>query len=223
MLGFVVAVAVALWATDRFTRVGLATRAAASNSRGAAALGWSPAALAAIGWMIGGGLSAIAGIMTAPLVGLDVSTFPLMIINVLAVALIGGFRSYPLTMLGAAVVGIAQAELAYYVDVTGIVWSLPFIIVVVLIAVRGKGLPDRGYFTERPPEVGIWARRPPDRPRGGRAAGRAHLHRLPGRPAGRPHDLARRGRRSCWASSSCSVTPASSRSSRWAWPAWLRS
>ena len=48
LAGIAVAVAVALWAYGRFTRLGLATRAAAQDERGAVLLGCSPDRLAAV-------------------------------------------------------------------------------------------------------------------------------------------------------------------------------
>src|SRR5206468_12643076 len=96
----------------------------------------------------------VAGILIAPLIGVDTSTMPFLVVTVVAAALVGGFSSFPLTLLGAIGIGVAQSEVAYYVHVPGIVWSLPFAVIVLLVAVRGKGLPMRGFFVERLPEVG---------------------------------------------------------------------
>src|SRR5205085_273514 len=45
-----IGLAIALWAFYRFTRAGLATRAAAENERSAALAGWSPEVLAGATW-----------------------------------------------------------------------------------------------------------------------------------------------------------------------------
>jgi sulfate-transporting ATPase len=145
---------------QRYTNYGLAVRAAVDNARGVAALGWSPDTLAVVAWTIGGALAGIAGVLISPLIGVDATSMPLLVISVVAAALIGNFTSFMLTFFGAIAIGIAQSELQYYVHTSGIIWSLPFAVVVVLVALRGKGLPVRGFFVERLPEVGTGLVRP---------------------------------------------------------------
>jgi ABC-type branched-subunit amino acid transport system ATPase component/branched-subunit amino acid ABC-type transport system permease component len=154
MVGIAVGVTALLWASDRYSRVGLAIRASGQNTRAVAALGWSPELLAGVAWTVGGALAAAAGMFEAPLIGLDTTTLPLLVINVVAAALVGSFYSFPLTMVGALGLGIAQSEVAYYINVPGIIWALPFAVIVLLLAVRGKTLPVRGFFVERLPDVG---------------------------------------------------------------------
>src|SRR5260370_644474 len=66
------AVSIALWAGFRFTTVGLATAASAENRRAAAALGWSEDRLAMVNWGVGAAIAAAAGILVAPITGLDI-------------------------------------------------------------------------------------------------------------------------------------------------------
>ncbi|HKS48181.1 MAG TPA: branched-chain amino acid ABC transporter permease/ATP-binding protein [Amycolatopsis sp.] len=136
------------------TRLGWIAEAVSENQRMAAALGWSPELVSGITWAVGAGLAAAAGILIAPITELDTSTMPLLIIPALAAALIGGFRSYPLTCAGAILIGIAQTVTSQYVHITGVSDALPFLIIVVGLALRGSGLPLRGYATDRLPRVG---------------------------------------------------------------------
>ncbi len=163
MLGIAAAVTVVLWAAYRLTPIGLAIRASADHARSASALGWSPDLLATISWCIGGALAGLTGVMLAPLIGVDAVTIPFFVIPVVAAALLGSFSSFPLTFVGAVGIGVASSLITYYeaklnealdTEITGLVWSLPFLVIVLVIAVRGKGLPVRGSFVERLPAVG---------------------------------------------------------------------
>lgn len=136
------------------TRLGWIAEAVSENQRTASALGWSPELVSGITWTAGAALAAIAGILIAPITQLDTTTMPLLIIPALAAALIGGFRSYRLTFVGAILLGVAQALTSQYVHITGASDALPFLVIVVVLVVRGTALPLRGYATDRLPRVG---------------------------------------------------------------------
>jgi sulfate-transporting ATPase len=154
LLAIAIAVTAGLWAVYRFTTIGLAIRATAENRRAAAALGWSPDVTATLTWVIGAVLAAVAGILLGPLTGVTSDEMPLLVIPALAAALIGAFSSFWVTLAGAVGIGIVQALLGGYVHLTGVTWSVPLAVIVVLLAVRGKGLPGRGQFVETLPIVG---------------------------------------------------------------------
>jgi sulfate-transporting ATPase len=170
LLGIAIALTVALWAFTRYTRVGLAISASAENERAASTLGWSPNMLATITWAIGGATAGLAGILLAPNAGLSLSIFTIVVtVSALAVALIGGFTSFPLTLLGGIALGIAESEtLTYSADIddflhktfgiengsTGLQRALPFIIIVIVLVVRGKALPLRSHILDKLPNLG---------------------------------------------------------------------
>jgi len=137
----------------RRTRLGWIAEAVAENERSAAALGWSPERVSAWTWATGGGLAGLAGILISPISQLSVTTLTLSVIFALAAALIGGFRSFPLTLLGGVIVGIAQAEAANYVHVVGFSDALPFLFVIAVLVIRGSALPLRGHVSDRLPSV----------------------------------------------------------------------
>jgi sulfate-transporting ATPase len=154
LLAIAIGLTFALWAFYQYTTIGLATRAAATNPVAAAAQGWSPKALATFNWMLGSALGGAAGILLAPLTGLLPTTTPLSVIIAIAAALLGNFTSFPLTMLGALGIGVGQVLLGKYVQVQGIGDAVPLAVLVVVLVVRGRGLPQRSHVNERFSEVG---------------------------------------------------------------------
>jgi ABC-type branched-subunit amino acid transport system ATPase component/branched-subunit amino acid ABC-type transport system permease component len=149
LAGFALVVTVLLWLMYRFTTVGISMRAAAENTRGIGALGWSADALAGLTWGLGGALAAVAGMLIAPLTGAVVPDITLLIIPALAAVLIGRFQSLPLVLLGGMAIGVAQSDMSHYVSVQGLSDSLPFGVIIVVLAIRGTSLPVRGYVADR--------------------------------------------------------------------------
>jgi ABC-type branched-subunit amino acid transport system ATPase component/ABC-type branched-subunit amino acid transport system permease subunit len=150
LLGITVVITVGLWAATRFTTVGLALSAAVSNQRAAASLAWSPDALACLTWSVGGALAAVAGALIVPITGLSVVAFSFLLLGALAAALLGGFSSLPLVLLGGLAIGITQSEFTDYVKTTGAVDAVPFIAIIGVLVVRGRSLPLRSFVAERP-------------------------------------------------------------------------
>lgn len=149
LLGLAIALTAVLWASFRYFLPALATRAVAENRRAASALGWSPDALAAINWMLGGTLAAAAGILIAPLTVVQVSNMTVLLDAALAAALMARFSSFPIALGGALLLGIGQSEASNYVSAPGVADSVPFILVVVYLVVTGRGLPLRDHLVER--------------------------------------------------------------------------
>jgi ABC-type branched-subunit amino acid transport system ATPase component/branched-subunit amino acid ABC-type transport system permease component len=143
-----------LWAHSRWTKSGIAIRGGANNPRALASLGWSADMMATVSWMIGSAIAALAGILLAPITTLGVGELPLLIIWALAAALLGGLTSYWICFFSAFGIGIVQSELVAHVTFHGIEWSLPFALIVIVLMVRGKGIPVRGGIIERLPAVG---------------------------------------------------------------------
>ena len=138
------------------TSFGRATSAVAQNRRAASSLGWSASVIEFLNWSIGGALSALAGVLLAPIVGLSVSTLVLLVVPALAAALIGGFSSFALTALGAAAIGILESETSEYVGahLTGASTSIPFLVIIVVIVAGGRARPARSDLPIRLPGLG---------------------------------------------------------------------
>jgi sulfate-transporting ATPase len=152
----------ALWWVYKHTNFGLATSAVAENERAAASLGWSPDRIALANWVLGSALAGLAAILIAPIVQLQASTMTNLVLAAMAAALIASFRSFPLALAGGIFIGVLQAESARYLDshITGFSASLPFLVIVAVMLLRGQSLPLRDAFLQRLPAVGTGRVRP---------------------------------------------------------------
>lgn len=160
-----VAVTMILWAWTRFSRVGLAISASAQNERVVQTLGWSPDRLAALTWTIGGMLGGLAAVLAAPLTGLSAATFTIVVtVAGLGAALLGGFQSFPLTLLGGVIIGVGESMATLYggeikrflgqEQITGLNRMPAFLVIFVVVVVRGRGLPLRSHVADKLPRLG---------------------------------------------------------------------
>jgi sulfate-transporting ATPase len=143
-----------LWLAIRFTNVGIALRALSESERSTAALGWSPDLLGTGSWALGCALGAAAGILIVPTTGATIANMTTLLVAALAAALVGEFKSFPLTLAGALGIGILQSEIGTYVHLQGASEAIPLLAIVVILAIRGRGLPVRGAVAERYADLG---------------------------------------------------------------------
>ena len=167
IVGVAVVVTVGLAVLYRSTRFGLATSAVAESRRATSAQGISPDVIAAVNWAAGGALAVVGAILIVNVTGLQVQTLTLLVVPALAAALVGSFRSFPLTLLGGLLIGILESEVAYLqvqlgtsTFLQGAARSVPFLVIIVMLVVRGRALPVRGDAIEQPPELGTGRVRP---------------------------------------------------------------
>ena len=109
LAGLAVAVAAVLWGVYRFTRFGLATRAAADNDKGALLAGLSPDRLGIVNWAVAAVLGGVAVVLIEPIAGLNPTTTPLLVVPALAAALLGGLRSFGLATVAGLGIGMVQS------------------------------------------------------------------------------------------------------------------
>ena len=151
----VAAAAVALWAVYRFTRFGLASRAVADDPSTAALLGTSVERIASANWAVAGLLAGLGGILVAPITALNPGTYTLLVVPALAAALVGRLSSFGITTGAALALGMAQSELVHlqarfdWVPRVGLQQGLPFVVIVVAMALAGRSVPDRSEAAER--------------------------------------------------------------------------
>ena len=155
LLGIAVALTAALWLFYRHSKFGVATTAAAENRVAASSLGLSARLLGTGNWAIGGALAGLAGVMIAQYQGLEIDSMTLLIVPTLAAALFGGFRSYPLTLVGALVIGIAQSETTAATNLLGASSLVPLVLIVGVMLLRGRSIPARGFSNADLPAVTI--------------------------------------------------------------------
>jgi branched-chain amino acid transport system permease protein len=143
--------AAAVWATLRFTRIGLVTRAAAENEKGAILLGYSPTLLAGASFVVSSLLGALVAILAAPMIQLSSGIFTfLYLIPALGAALIGQFRFVWPTVFTGMAIGMVQStfttmqgDISWFPEY-GAREGLPFLVIIVAIVVLGERLPERG-------------------------------------------------------------------------------
>jgi ABC-type branched-subunit amino acid transport system ATPase component/branched-subunit amino acid ABC-type transport system permease component len=155
VLAITVFTAVLLSVLWQRTRFGLMTSAVAENQRSASALGISSDTVAAVNWFIGCGLAGLAGILLAPILGLQIATITSLLFPSLVAALVGQMNRFLPALIGGLAVGIGQSVVAgYYPATPGLTTVVPFVFVLGLMLLRGRGIPDRGYIRDRLPLVG---------------------------------------------------------------------
>jgi ABC-type branched-subunit amino acid transport system ATPase component/ABC-type branched-subunit amino acid transport system permease subunit len=157
ILGIVAVLTLVLRLVYSKTMFGLATSAVAENADAAAAGGLSTNTIELTNFVIAGVLAAGAAILLAPIIGLGAATLSLIIIPALAAALVGRFSSFSLTMLGAAVIGIAQTEIQRFVtnpNYSGLSDAVPVLIIVIVTILGGRSRLARGDIVSRLPLPG---------------------------------------------------------------------
>jgi ABC-type branched-subunit amino acid transport system ATPase component/ABC-type branched-subunit amino acid transport system permease subunit len=160
LAGIALVLTIGLWALYKYTRFGLATAAVAENERAAASLGWSPDLIATANWALGSALAGAAAILVTPIVTLQVTELENLVIAALAAALVASFRSFPIAFGAAMVIGVVQTVATRYVSQPGFGNSVPFIVIVVVMVLRGQALPLRDFFLQRLPAIGNGRIRP---------------------------------------------------------------
>jgi ABC-type branched-subunit amino acid transport system ATPase component/branched-subunit amino acid ABC-type transport system permease component len=146
----VVALTLLLTAYFRYTRFGLATRAAADSEAGAYVSGVSPDRVALMNWMISAAVAGAAGILIAPVSPLTPLSYTLFIVPALAAALVGGFKNLVPTMLAGIGIGMVQSEafgqaaMHSWLPRSGSSELVPLIVILIALLITGSAMPARG-------------------------------------------------------------------------------
>src|SRR5690606_4143205 len=152
MAGVVLVLAIALWALFRYTRFGLATRAASENELFAMLAGLSPNQLSMANTLLASAIAGAMGIVAAPLAQADSLTLVLFIVPALAAALFAGFTSLWVACLAGFGIGIGQSLMTWVSTLSwfptdkgnpmpGVQGLLTFLLLVLAISLRGASLP----------------------------------------------------------------------------------
>ncbi|MEJ1170440.1 branched-chain amino acid ABC transporter permease [Variovorax sp. CCNWLW235] len=130
----------ALWAFFRFTRVGLAVRAAAMNPDSAQLSGISTLRMFSMGWGIAAMLGAVAALLLAPVLYLDPTMMSGVLIYGFAAAVLGGLNSVPGAVVGGLVLGVLENLLGTYVVGSQLKLTVALIALVSILIWRPHGL-----------------------------------------------------------------------------------
>jgi branched-chain amino acid transport system permease protein len=118
----------------RFTGLGTAMRALASDREITATLGVPVRRVEAAAWLGSGLVCGAAGLLLADLfTSLDYSALTFLVISAVAAALIGRLRSLWVTLAGGILVGLVQASLTPYASLTSYRSATPFVLSIVAL------------------------------------------------------------------------------------------
>ena len=129
-----------VWAFFRFTRLGLAMRAAAYNPTSSRLVGIPVSRMLALGWGLAASIGAVAGMMIAPVVFLDPNMMTGVLLYAFAGALLGGITSPLGAVIGGFLVGIIENIGGAYIVGTELKLSLALAIIVLTLVLRPAGL-----------------------------------------------------------------------------------
>jgi branched-chain amino acid transport system permease protein len=124
------------------TKLGLAMRAAALNPESSALVGVRVGTMLMVGWGLAATLGALAGVLVAPRLFLDVNLMGSVLIYAFAAAALGGFDSALGAVVGGWIIGVSENLAGTYVDFIGsdLKILVPLGIIFVVLLVRPAGL-----------------------------------------------------------------------------------
>ena len=136
-------IVVLLWAFFQFTKVGLALRASAVNPNEARLVGVRVTWMLALGWGLAATLGAVAGMLTAPSVGLDPQMMQAILIYAFAAAVLGGIDSPIGAVVGGLLLGVLLNMLGYLSQYGAFDWfteelRLPTALLIILVVLLVK-------------------------------------------------------------------------------------
>jgi ABC-type branched-subunit amino acid transport system ATPase component/branched-subunit amino acid ABC-type transport system permease component len=138
---------IALAAFLRYTRYGIAIRAAADNRDNATMRGIAPGRMSLLAWGIAGGISAYAAILQAPSQGFTVigaSLGPSLLVRALLIAVIARLDNLPVSLIAGIVLGVTEQLLLFHNPSGGTVEVVIFVgLMVALLLQKKQGSRER--------------------------------------------------------------------------------
>jgi branched-subunit amino acid ABC-type transport system permease component len=155
--GIVLLVAVGLTLVYKHTRFGLASRAGASDEKGATLLGYNMVALGLVTFVLASVIVSAAGILLSMLGGVDPFSYTVFVMPALAAALAGRLQSFGWAAIGGLAIGSFQGLTVHLVSnewvpsffQVGLEALVPFGVIVVVLFAFGRTLPTRGVLAMR--------------------------------------------------------------------------
>ena len=138
-LGVAAALGLGLFALLKYTSVGTAMRAMAQNRLAAQLMGVNVRRVSTLSWGLGAALGAVAGVLIAPVVFLDLNTMITVLIKAFAAAVLGGFTSLPGAVVGGLLLGVLENLVGGYLS-TQLQTTFVFLLIIVMLAIRPRGL-----------------------------------------------------------------------------------
>lgn len=140
MIGVTLIVLAIVFAFFRFTRLGLAMRAAAENPASSRLVGIRVGWMLALGWGLASVLGAVAGMMAAHKVFLEPNMMSGVILYGFAAALLGGIDNPWGAPIGGFIVGVLENLAGAYVVGSNLKLALALVLIVAVLVFRPSGL-----------------------------------------------------------------------------------
>jgi branched-chain amino acid transport system permease protein len=129
-----------VYAFFRYSPLGLCMRATAENPVSSRLVGVRVNRMLALGWGLAGAIGAVAGMMIAPVVFLDVHMMSGVLLYAFAAAVLGGIGSAPGAVVGGFIVGVLENLLGTYVVGSELKLSVALVLIIGVLVVRPDGL-----------------------------------------------------------------------------------
>ncbi len=113
-IGVALALALLFYIVLQRTRMGKVLHATASNPIGARLVGIRPAVTATVAHAIAALLAGIVGVLVSPVATIYYDSGLILTLKAFVAAIIGGMVSYPLTALGALLIGVSESFAAFW-------------------------------------------------------------------------------------------------------------
>jgi branched-chain amino acid transport system permease protein len=140
VIGVTLVMLLLLFTFFRFTKTGLAMRAAAQNPESARLCGIPVGRMLAIGWGLAATIGATAGIMVAPVLFLDPYMMSGVLLYAFAGALLGGITSPVGAVIGGLIVGVTENLVGTYLIPTQLKLTLALVLIILVLMFRPNGL-----------------------------------------------------------------------------------
>ncbi len=139
IIGIGVVLVALLWVFTHYTKLGLALRAIAQDERAALMLGIDSDRASLMALALGSALAGLAAIAILPLGNITVEKGYDILINAIAVCIIGGLGSWGGAVLASFILGFAQMLTVYFV---GAQWQMvvALLAIIIILIARPSGL-----------------------------------------------------------------------------------
>lgn len=134
-----IGLALCIWLFTRFTKIGLAFRGIAQEEYTALSLGINSDYIAMLSVAFGSAIAAISAIAILPLGTISIEQGYIVLINALAVSIVGGLGSSSGIILAAFIIGFAQTFTSAYID-SKWVMVVPSMFILIVLSIRPSGL-----------------------------------------------------------------------------------
>lgn len=148
VIGVTLAVLAVIFVFFRYTKLGLAMRAASLYPESSRLLGVRTGWMLALGWGLASAVGAVSGMMVAPIVSLDPNMMQPVLLFAFAAAVLGGIESPIGAVIGGVCVGVLLALLGTYLP-GGQNLRVPFalVVIVAVLLLKPAGLFGRQEAT----------------------------------------------------------------------------